>query len=68
MPGGDGDRLVQAAQSILGDEFVLFAAKQEADRGLVVRVAQEVVYGGEVEIELADSPGVNARTFSSITT
>lgn len=54
LPGGDGDGLVEAAEGVFGDEAVLFPAEQQADGGLVVRVPQEVVHGGEVEIELAD--------------
>ena len=54
LPGGDGDGLVQAAQGVLGDELVLFPTEQQADGGLVGGMAQEVVHGGEVEIELAE--------------
>jgi hypothetical protein len=43
-----------AAQSILGDEFVLFPAKEQAYGGLVVGMAQEVVHGGKVKIQLTD--------------
>ena len=63
LPGGDGDGLVQAAQGLFGDEFVFLPAKQQADRGLVVGVAQEVVHGGEVEIELADIAGGESAGF-----
>jgi hypothetical protein len=52
LPGGDGDGWAQAAQGILGDEPVLFRTEKQADGGLVVGMAQEVVHGGEVEIEL----------------
>ena len=40
-----------ASQGILGDEPVLLPAVQQADGGLVVGMAQEVVHGGEVVIE-----------------
>ena len=63
LPLGDGDRLVEAAQGVFGDKAVLFPAQQKPDGRLVVRVAQEIVYGGEVEIELADIAGSKVAGF-----
>ena len=57
LPGRDSDGLVEAAQRILDDKTVFSFAKQEADGGLVIGVAQKVVHGGAVEVDLADITG-----------
>jgi hypothetical protein len=54
LPVGDCDGFVQTAERILNHQFVFSPAEQEADGGLVVGVAEEVVHGGAVEIDLAD--------------
>jgi hypothetical protein len=63
LPVGDGDGLVEAAEGILDDELVFAPAEQEADGGLIVGVAQEIVHGGAVEIELADIAGLEGAGF-----
>ena len=49
----NADRLMGVAQGILGDDSILVATKNEANRGLIAGLAQEVIYGGEIEIHLA---------------
>lgn len=52
------DRLVEITQGVLDDELVVRAAEQEADRRLVIGVAEEIVGRREVEVELADERGI----------
>ena len=65
---GDADGLGHVAQGVLGDEAFAAAADDQSDARLVVRVAEEVVDGGEVEVELAGVFGFEIRVLSSITT
>ena len=58
LPVGDGDGLVEAAEGLLDDELVFTPTEQEADGWLIVGMAQEVVHGGAVKIELADIAGL----------
>jgi hypothetical protein len=49
----DADRLVDVAERVLGDDAVVGLAEQEADRRVVVLVAQQLVDRAQVEVQLA---------------
>lgn len=50
---GDLDRRSAVAQGVFGNGLVGALAEDESDGGVVVRVGDEVIDGGEVEAELA---------------
>ena len=49
----NADRLSEVAESVLSDHLILRLAKNDADTGFVVRVPQQIIDGGKVEIHLA---------------
>src|SRR5436309_6647902 len=53
LPSGDSDWALQVPQGVLDDDTVLLAAQEQADGGLISGMAQHVVDGGEIEVQLA---------------
>src|SRR4051794_9594137 len=57
----DADRLLLALEGVFGHQAVFGLAEDEADGGLVVGAAEEVVDGGEIEAHLAGVLGLEVR-------
>lgn len=49
----DAQRLGHVAQRVFRDDAVLFLAQDQADAGFVIGVAQQIIYGGKLEVHLA---------------
>ena len=54
----DSDRLAKVSKRVFCDDFVFRLAEDDPDTRLIVRVAEQVINGGEVEVHLAAEFGL----------
>ncbi len=57
FPIRDGDGLLKAAEGILDEDLVFSLAEEKANRGLVIGVAEQIVHGSAVEVDLSGIAG-----------
>src|SRR5690242_10051225 len=56
--GGDAERRVHIARRIFSDGAAARAAEDDADAGLVVGMAEQIIHGGEIKVHLAGEFGL----------
>ena len=58
---GNADRLGDVAEGVLGDDLVACLAQNQADRRLVIRMAEQIIDYRQVKIDLAGKLGLKGN-------